>query len=541
MITLEAPIIAVTVYSDRALITRAGRVALEKGEHELSLEDLPNTLLPESVRASGKGTRQMRILGADVTPTFHVEAPQERVAELRSEIEEREDRDAVLAHEEEGLLARREFLIKLSAASAGSLARGIAQGKAQVSSGAEIISFVDGNLKNTSQEVQQVRQQRRDLARELEKLRQELDQVQATTPLERRRVVVGVEAMDEGELELQVSYLVNRARWQPLYDFRLTEEEGDVEITYLANVSQQSGEDWEDVTLALSTARPALSSVIPELDPWFIRERRPPRALRAAAKAKGMGAVAAAEPMMAAAPVPPAAAEETLREAFVGFEEAKALEAEVEEQGVALSFKVPKRAHIPGDGSAHKTTVTTMSLPPELDYVAAPKLVEQAYRRATIVNDSEHVLLPGQVNIFHGTEFVGRTEFEDAIAPGQEFEIHLGADDRVSVTRELVESRVDKKFLGKNRRLLYGYRIEVENLKDTKESVTVRDQLPVSQHEEIKVDAARIEPQPKERTELGLIEWELVLEPMEKREIRLDFTVEHPRDMGLIGLPAVRE
>jgi uncharacterized protein (TIGR02231 family) len=537
MITFQAPIIAVTVYTDRALVTRRGKVKLGQGEQELWLEDLPNTLLPESVRASGRGTTAMRILGVDVGPTFHVEAPQERVAELQREIEEREDKDALLAQKEEALEAQREFLTKLSRASGGSLARGIALGKAQLTTGAEVISFVNENLSSAGQEMQEIRKQRRELARELEKLCKELEQLKATRPLERRRVVVSVEATEEGELELEVSYLVKGARWQPLYDLRVLDGEKQVEITYLANVSQRSGEDWEDVALALSTAKPALSSVMPELDPWFIKERRLPRLMRPSVRAS-TGAMAAAEPMMAKAAPPAELMEEGLEEAFV---EAEAVEAEVEEQGVALTFKVPRRANIPGDGSGHKTTVTTINLPPRLDYVAAPKLVEQAYRRAVISNDSQHIILSGQVNVFHGGEFVGRTNFEDAIAPGEEFEVHLGVDDRISVARELVESRVDKKFLGNNRRLLYGYKIEVENLKSSAEKITVRDQLPVSQHEQIKVQAGRIEPQPKEQTDLGLMEWELTLAPKEKREIRLGFTVEHPRDMEILGLPKVTD
>ncbi len=537
MISFEAPISAVTVYADRALVTRRGKVKLGQGEQELWLEDLPSTLLPESVRSSGRGTARMRILGVDVVPTFHVEAPQETVAELQREIEEREDEDALLAHKEEALEARHEFLTKLSQAAAGSLARGIALGKAQVSAGAEVMSFVDDNLGTTGHEMQEIKQQRRELAKELEKLRKELEQLQASRPLERKRVLVSVEAMEQGELELEVSYLVKGAHWQPLYDLRVLEGEEQVEITYLATVGQQSGEDWENVALTLSTARPALSSVMPELEPWFIKERKPLRPLRPAAKDM-RGLTAAAEPMMAQAVAPADVMEERLREPVF---EAEAIEAEVREQGVALSFKVPRRADIPGDGSEHKTTVTTIKLAPRLDYVTAPKLVEQAYRRATIGNDSQHILLPGQVNVFHGTEFVGRTDFDDAIPPGQEFEVHLGVDDRISVTRELAESRVDKKFLGNNRRLLYGYKIEVENLKSNAQKITVRDQLPVSQHEAIKVQAGRIEPQPKERTDLGLIEWELSLEPKEKRELRLDFSVEHPRDMEVLGLPRVSD
>jgi uncharacterized protein (TIGR02231 family) len=228
MITFEAPIIAATVYIDRALVTRQGKVKLGQGEQELWLEDLPHTLLPESVRASGRGTTAVRILGVDVGPTFHVEAPQEKVAELQKEIEQREDQDALLAQKEEALEARREFLTKLSKASGGSLARGIALGKAQLTTGAEIISFVDENLSSAGQEMQEVRGQRRELGRELEKLRKELEQLKAIRPLERRRVVVSVEAVEEGELELEVSYLVKGARWQPLYDLRVLEGEEQV-------------------------------------------------------------------------------------------------------------------------------------------------------------------------------------------------------------------------------------------------------------------------------------------------------------------------
>ena len=164
MITFEAPIIAVTVYTDRALVTRRGNIKLGQGEEELWLEGLPHTLLPESVRASGKGTTPMRILSVDVAPTFHVEAPEERVAELRGQIEEREDSDAVLAQTQEALQARQEFLTKLSRAAAGSLARGIALGKAEIGAGAEVISFVGDNLSTTGQEMHEIRRQRRELA-----------------------------------------------------------------------------------------------------------------------------------------------------------------------------------------------------------------------------------------------------------------------------------------------------------------------------------------------------------------------------------------
>lgn len=193
----------------------------------------------------------------------------------------------------------------------------------------------------------------------------------------------------------------------------------------------------------------------------------------------------------------------------------------------------------------HKTTVAALSLTPRLDYVAVPKLVSQAYRRATVVNDTDYVFLPGPANIFYGGEYVGTTTLATivpgqepgAVAPGQKFKVFLGVDERIKVSRELVASEVDKKFIGDKRRLHYAYRVKVQNLRDGQEKVIVSDQIPVARHEEIKVKLDMAEPQPTKQTELGILEWELDLEPGEERAIRFDFNVEHPRNLAVIGLP----
>jgi uncharacterized protein (TIGR02231 family) len=177
--------------------------------------------------------------------------------------------------------------------------------------------------------------------------------------------------------------------------------------------------------------------------------------------------------------------------------------------------------------------------------VALPKLVSQAYRRATVTNDTDYVFLPGPANIFYGGEYVGTTTLATivpgqepgAVAPGQEFKVLLGVDERIKVSRELVASEVDKKFIGDKRRLHYAYRIKVQNLRDGRQKVTVSDQIPVARHEEIKVRLDMAEPRPTKQTELGILEWELGLEPGQEQTIRFDFNVEHPRSLTVIGLP----
>lgn len=101
-------------------------------------------------------------------------------------------------------------------------------------------------------------------------------------------------------------------------------------------------------------------------------------------------------------------------------------------------------------------TVARYPLAPKLDYVSAPKLVEAAYRRAKVANDSAYTLLAGPANLFAGDEFIGTTQLE-LTAPGGGIELFLGVDDRLRVKRELKRRDVDKKMLSDRRRLVYGY------------------------------------------------------------------------------------
>jgi uncharacterized protein (TIGR02231 family) len=192
---------------------------------------------------------------------------------------------------------------------------------------------------------------------------------------------------------------------------------------------------------------------------------------------------------------------------------------------------------VPGNDEPRKVTVATLRMQPVITYVTAPKLEEVAYRRAEIKNESQYSLLPGPMQLFDGDDYLGATRLGEFVAPGQVFELALGADERVRVERELKAREVDKaSLLGDRRRLRYAYEIEVENLTAAPQTVYVRDQLPVPRDEQIKVRLESIEPRPAEQTELNLLEWKLTLDKGARKQVRFDFVVEHPRAMDVIGL-----
>lgn len=526
---LSTHAMAVTVFADRARVTRTGSLSLGSGLQRLEVGHLPLGLLPESVRAAGKGTARAKLLGVTTRQEHFTDAPVEHTRELERQILAREDVEADLAARS-GVLEREQTHLDSLAAQSESYARGLALRNRTPAEQAAIFDFISGRSRALQAELLALARERRENAKELDRLRRELKAQQSTRPRQRFVATVELEVAEAGDFTLELTYLVSGAGWQPLYDLRLVNQA--VDLTYLAQVTQNTGEDWPDVELTLSTARPSLALAIPELSPWYLRPRPP----MVAPVRKSSGPVALAAQTMPAPSIASPEARVMAAPARPPEQDLSVEAAVVSEAGASLTYRLAGRAEVPGNGEPRKVTVAALKLKPDLTYITAPKHEPVCYRRAEIKNDSGFTLLAGPLQLFEGDEYLGATHLE-FVAPNQVFELALGADERLRVEREMVAREVDKAFIiGDRRRIRYAFEIEVENLRDTRQTLLVRDQWPVSRDEQIKVKLEAVEPKPAEQSELNMLEWKLALEAGAKRKLRFDFTVEHPRNMDVMGL-----
>src|SRR6185295_6357223 len=203
----------------------------------------------------------------------YVETPAEAARELEAQIQTLQDSDADLAARAEVLDKAQKALDGLASQS-DVYARGLAFRNRSPEDQGALYDFIVARETTLQTEILALSRRRRDLARELDRLRRELAKLQSARPRQRWAALVEVEVLSAGELEIELTYVVQTARWTPLYDLRLNG--GELEVTYLAEVAQGTGEDWIGVSLTLSTARPALALVIPELDPWYVGPRPAP-------------------------------------------------------------------------------------------------------------------------------------------------------------------------------------------------------------------------------------------------------------------------
>ncbi len=529
---METRIVEVSVYPDRARVTRRGTLALEPGTHKLEIAELPLALDPCSVRASGKITAAVsgppasaRLLGVDVRKVFYQDTPVAQVKALEDQIQTLEDQDKALTDQVEGLTVRDKFARSVADKAGEQLARGVAYTRMEIAQGSALLNFVAQELAAAQEGLRQVAVQRRELSKPLGALRNQLEMLRSSRRRERYTATVEVEVTASGELAVDLTYVVHHASWQPLYDIRLSGSA--MEITYLGQVTQTTGEDWIDVPLVLSTARPALAALVPELQPWYLSPPPAPPSARARAEPGESTGVFAP-------PAAPAMMDQIIEQAAAPAE-MEAVTAQVESSGASVTFRLPQKASVPADGEPHKVTVAIAALEPKLDYVSVPKLAEFAYRRAKVKN-SDLMLLPGPASLFLDDDFIGSAPVR-LTAPGEEFELYLGVDDRIYIKRDLKARDVDKKFMQDRRRLHYGYETEVRNLRPDKIALEIHDQWPLSGHESVKVKLESAEPRPAEQSELNELTWKLSLEPGAKQFVRLDFSVEHPRHWDLMGLP----
>jgi uncharacterized protein (TIGR02231 family) len=336
-----------------------------------------------------------------------------------------------------------------------------------------------------------------------------------------------VEIARAGNLILDLAAVIPQAGWQPSYDVRLSPDAKTAELTFRAMVRQQTGEDWKNIDLTLSTARPAAGGAPPELSPWRIAFFRPRPPMAAAM-------------MSAPAPAPANKSARMQAESFQADEAlaeelpAAVVTAQISDEQSSVAFHVPRLLDIPADGTAHGTVVAIEQFPVTREYLALPKLAPSVFLKSEMINRAAYPLLPGKVNTFAGNTYTGSSQLKK-IAAGEKFDLFFGTDDQVTVKREELKQHKEAGIFGKNR-VSYRYRIELGNFRKEPLTVTLRDQLPVAGNEEIKVQLDEPSLKPEEVKGDGTVTWKVPLQAGEKKEVTFGIIVEYPKDREVTGL-----
>jgi uncharacterized protein (TIGR02231 family) len=535
---------AVTLYPDRAAVTREVRVRLDQGLWTVRIPELPASVVRDSLQARVRGSA--RLLGvefsaerqADFASSPEGTALAERVRDLRRRAGNlAQDRSALEAHEklvdEVGIRP-----------TAGALPDGAAQ--------PIDLKSVERQLEAIAAEKARILEESRRLADEKDAADRELavaeGQLAARGGADRveRAAVVVLSVPEAGMAEIDLTYLVGRAGWAPAYAIRSEADRSKVSVEYDAMVVQQTGEDWRDVRLSLSTAEPTRASSPPPVAPWFVDVVVPvPVAMPSTSVAMEFAPAAAAPESMA-----PGAPNEG--GAFGNAEVERELlelaaDADVIDAGIAVSFELPRPVTLVSDAAKRqRTRIGTVSPETAFGYVAAPILAERVYLRGTLRNASAFQLLPGRAQVFMGGEFVGETQVP-SVAPQGEFRVWFGPDPAISARREVLSKVTGASGLfGGAELTTWNNRITVSNGTGRDVTVEVLDRRPVSRNEKVEAKLASAKPAlsadkayVSERQPQGILRWDLPVPAGAQgpKAATVTWTVELVRPNGLETTP----
>ena len=273
METLNSKITKVTVFKDRAEITREARKEnLAPGEYHLIFDKLPKNIDQNSIQVNGKGNAVLSNVKFETV--YYEESPDEerRVLyeeqqSIQDEIRQLDDQLARLRKEKNFVDGVGKKLITPASHEATL--------ELDPQKWANMLGYFKQELEKVDQAIFEVEKNKRVWDNKLSKVSSQIQLLGKGKRLSKNQVTVWVEATQETNLSLELSYIVYNASWRPVYDLRVSTEDKRMHITYNAFVTQNTGENWEEVQLKLSTAQPQISGEQPNLSPWRINIRIP--------------------------------------------------------------------------------------------------------------------------------------------------------------------------------------------------------------------------------------------------------------------------
>lgn len=466
------------------------------------------------------------------------------------------------------------------------------------------------------------------LSKEIEKHRIELEKLNSSKKEARGEITIKLNSTKTESLDIRLKYNITTAGWFPSYDIRAKEVGKPLAVSYKANVYQQSGSDWENITVVLSTGDPSTNNIKPILPTKYLnfttKRYTANYPIRSSvykynptiSKVTGKITDETGYPLPGVNIIESGTSNGTqsdfdgnynlainngreLAYSYVGYQtlnypvygstidvqmkpsedvlnevvvtgyaikkeknsygyynrfeaDKKREDLEYELQGKAAGVSINNESRLLETGNFKETGITNtqfeikdfqnirsnseitvieidkFNLPANYKHYVAPELNENVFLTATATNWEKFDLLQGEGNVYFEDAYAGKTIINPQ-ATTDSLVISLGIDPNVIVKRERLDNFKKSSFLGTNRIIENGYKIEIKNNKKTSIQLVVEDRIPISQNKAIKVNDISTSDANFDN-EKGLLKWNIRLAPNETLKKEFSYTLKYPKN-----------
>lgn len=539
---LESIISNVVVFTSQAVVVRQASVSLEKGEHTLVFDKLPFELIDKSIQVKGQGNATLGNIKSEI---IHFQSiPDTDVKYLLDEKQKITDRIQDLTDKIKRLLNEKEFIESINRKITTPVKESNTN-ELKPEDWLKMLLFYKEKSEEIDNEIRQTEKLKRTVFEKYEQLDAQSKELEAVNQKRKKQVSVILEMHEEGELTLELNYLIGNASWKPVYDLRVDSQAKTVAIHYQALIQQQTTENWENIHIKISTAQPQISGRQPETQPWRINLQQVQKKVFYTREGEFDESEIHSQNEYTIHSQRALVETDTFARKSKLEEKKPVLKSKpstVQSQATSVFFEIAGKHTVKTDGTASKVSILMEDFSGYFRYSSVPKLSPFAYLRAKVINQTEFPFLAGEANVFLDNNFVA-TSALDLVAPTEDFWTYLGIDEAMKVEHKLIKKfeKQEGGFLGKKTTvIIFEYLIKIKNYKKTDEEITIFDQLPISSNANLKVHL--IEPIYKEdtetfkKTELNYLEWILKVKAGEEVIIPFKFSVEYPKDEQIIGI-----
>jgi len=506
---INAPISAVKVFLNSALITHTQKVKMKPGLNKLAFFGLATNIHGKSINLRNFGKSELlsyklvtlsdtsRIQSLPEDILFMIRKVKDSILVLEKNIEK-------LEYEIAGLELERGMLVKNDNIIPNTKAMTLTELKVTMEYYRERYKDVNLELANKKRELGQLRKSK------VKALKNAFDVESADERNTNISIILADFNNPEAEYtaNMELSYVAREAGWIPVYEV-LSSDNKSLKVNYRSKVLNNTGIDWNNMNISVSTADPFEYYKAPDLEPYYVdnynryedkesREERYQQQQQNQQKNQQQQAKESVE----------------MEEIFTPDRE--------------ISFTLAKKYSFRSGLMPFLVDITVYDLNPEYLYRCAPKKEEQVYSIARIKEWEKLNLIDGEASIYNNGTFLGKTyikpsEIEDYL------ELPVGVMDNIVVKHKLLSELSSKKFLAGGTVSTFDYEIKLKNISGEKVSVEVIDQVPVSESSSVKTDVLAMTEGGDRDNLTGKIIWKVELNPSTEKITALKYSISYPR------------
>ncbi|MCL2031720.1 MAG: DUF4139 domain-containing protein [Methanomassiliicoccaceae archaeon] len=516
---MASEITQAVVYLSGAQITRTRTFKLKSGTNKVAFGDLPLDMNGRSITASSDGKCFVQSVSHS---TVYAKTENKRISELYAKLEKLKG-ELSIERSMFGVLTEEENLIRKNAQTP--------DGK----------TFRSEDMKDAvlffRERMASLCGEKFESQKKIEKLSYEISKIESQIGADdrgRRRSQVEIEVHCDGdtESELTISYFIHNARWIPYYDIRVKDIGSPLSLASKAIVYQNTGEDWNNIDIILSTGNPSLSGNLPDLRPWYI-DFYVPYAPEPSPEWNTAYQAAPSMRLRKSAEMPVCAdlcVEECASDALTV---KPAAPLAVQTESVAsVEYTLPVPYTVLSSETGKTVDILTHELKASYQYRCVRKLEKDVFLVAEVKDWTHLNLLAGNANVFFEDKYVGEIHVDPRKAE-EGLRISLGRDKNIIVTRVRGKDYTSTSTMGSSAKASREWTINARNLRKQDIDITIEDQIPVSANKDITVDAVNVSGAELDK-ETGKLTWKFTLSPADSKVLSVKYMVTYPKNRTVI-------